>query len=241
MNSKDLTFTSDSEAFLVAGRRLNGAFPDGAFERLCAAVDQLAAELQQPLVVLPAGDFTDTGVPIAEQATAPCAVGLLVRRADTYGSEPFRREDVVAALENARTLPWAAISDLAAPHHELADEVAMHLTACGPLAGGMVGYGVVVTLREEEDMYWDEDDEQNFLDDPDGAAAITPGLEIVRGNMMSQEPQYDAIYGVQVARALHEGPIPIMVDFSEAAHRERIERLGELAAQSTYHLIGHFS
>jgi hypothetical protein len=240
MNSKELTFTADSQAFLIAGRQLRGEVDAVAFDKLCTGVDSLADEMGKPVVVVPAGDFTETGVPISELASLVCAVGLLVQRTDSYSPDAVSYDDLTAALADAASLPWAAIRDLAGPDQRLADDIAVHLTACGPLAGGMLGYGVLVTLREEEDMTWDEDDEQNFLDVPDGPAATVPGLDLVRGNMMGQEPQYDAVYGVQVVRALYDGPIPVEIDISGASHQARLDRLGDLAGQAAYYLIGHY-
>lgn len=241
MKSKELAFTSDSEAFLIAGRRLVTELDTEQFDRLCTAVDRLADDLGQPLVVLPEGDFTETGVPVSDRAGLYCAVGLLVLRADSYSHETITHDDLTAALDRARSLPWATIADLVAAGDQwLAEDIALYLTACGPLAGGLVGHGVLVTLRELDELTWNEDDEQNFLDDQDGPAATTPGLDLVRGNMMGQEPHYDAVYGVQVARALYDGSLPVAVDVSAAAHQARLERLGDLAARSAYHLIGHY-
>lgn len=71
-------------------------------------------------------------------------------------------------------------------------------------------------------------------------AAVVPGLSVVRGNLMSQEPQPNALYGEEVAQALYDGPIPAVVDLSEAAHRNRAVRLGELSALSAYYLIASY-
>jgi hypothetical protein len=58
--------------------------------------------------------------------------------------------------------------------------------------------------------------------------------------MMDQAPQPDAVYGVAVASALYDGRLPVDVDISDAAHQERVARLGHLAAQSSYYLVAHY-
>lgn len=57
---------------------------------------------------------------------------------------------------------------------------------------------------------------------------------------MDQSAQPDAVYGVEVERALFGDIMPIQVDVSESAHSDRVRSLGDLSGQSAYHLITNY-
>lgn len=256
-----MAYTEEPTAYLLAGRtlRIRDCEQD-EFDELCARIDEMGGELHKRLVVIPEGDFTETGVPVSERVALECVVGLLVEETGTYPAL-VDHEALTAALASARELPWEAIMglvpDLVEEPEVLArgwfgKEVGLYATACGPLAGVMLGYGVLSELRENYDYddYYkthdsddDEDqpdDEERFLAGKDTVAAVMPALELVRGNLETQVPQSEAVYGVWVTRALWDGRMPVPVDISQAAHQDRAAKLGPLAEQSNYYLIGHY-
>ncbi|MBV9382459.1 MAG: hypothetical protein JO242_17550 [Streptosporangiaceae bacterium] len=240
-----MAYTGETTAYLVAGREIYGSLSEDAFDKLCSDVGELARQLGQQLVVLPGGDYTaETGIAIS-QAPLNCVIGLLAFYTGTYpGSISYDR--LITAVEKAQKLPWADIARLLPEggsvrfHHN--SDVALHLTACGPLAGGLVVHGALVDLRgDRSEEFWDvEDAEAELRADENGVAALAPGLDLVHGTIMGQAPQDEAVYGVLVAKALYEGPLPTVVDISMAAHRDRIAKLGALAGQSGYYLIGTY-
>ncbi|WP_186382763.1 hypothetical protein [Amycolatopsis rhizosphaerae] len=254
MRSKELTYTDETSAYLIAGRRLSGPFSDAGFDEFCGRIDLLAGELDAPLVVVPDGNFGGSGVAVSEAGWLSCALGLLIHRADTEHPASVPYQDLTTAVARAEALPWDRISALIVAcgqdgPRQLSDDVVVHATASGPLAGVKVGYGVRVDLRpiEPDDEDWDdEDDDEDWdedgpvFDETTGVAALVPGLSLIRGTLIDQTPQSDAVYGVQVGRAFYDEPKPIVLDFSEAAHAERLGRLGVLADQAAYHLIAHY-
>ncbi|MBV9379520.1 MAG: hypothetical protein JOY82_23300 [Streptosporangiaceae bacterium] len=246
MDSRKLTYAEFPSAYLVAGRRLAGRFTDNGFDEFCGWLDEIAAEVNEPLVVIPAGNFCGTGSRISETSMLSCALGLLVASADTEHVSSTTGEDIVAMVGRAKTLPWERITELVSfsgcdGPKGLQDELALYATATGPLAGVMIGYGVLVALRpEDEEWDYDVDEEQEFVSGPNSVAAIVPGLSIMRGNLLDQSPQPNAIYGVTVEQAFYDEPRPVSVDVSAKAHASRVAALGELSAQSAYHLIAHY-
>lgn len=242
-NSRKLAYATEPTAYLVAGRAFFGDLGEAEFDRLCSGVDELAQRLGQPLVVLPEGDRTETGVPIAGNHMG-YVLGLLADHALTY-TQRVDHEKLRAAVAAAGELPWPDLVKLAPQTDDiiarLAQEPALYLTACGPLAGGMMGYGVVTDLEcYWDDGYWHEEDETRFRVEEDGLAAQVSGLDLVRGNDTEQVPQAEAVYGVWVAKALWDMNLPVSVDISPTAHRERVAKLGSLADRAGYYLIGHF-
>lgn len=250
VNSREFAYTDDTSAYLVAGRRLTGPFSDNGFDEFCGLLDQLARELDQPLVLLPEGNFGGSGVAISEAGLLSCALGLVVSRTDTKHIGSVTHQDMIAAVARAEALPWDKLGELISSSEKdgprrLDDGMALYATASGPLAGVMVGYGVPVDLRrvvdedDEDEDDWDDEDDL-FFDETTGVASVVPGLRLIQGNLMDQTPQPDAVYGVEVARALYDQPKPIALDISDAAHADRVDKLGELSAQSAYHLIAHY-
>lgn len=250
MQSRELTYADETSALLIAGRRLSGPFGDAGFDEVCGRADLLAAELGAPLVVVAAG-IGGSGLRVSEAGWLSCSVGLLIRRADTGRPAAASYRELTAALAGAEALPWERITELVAAGdpdgpHQLTDGVVVQATSSGPLAGVKVGYGVAVDLRpaededdEDEDEDWDDEDEPAF-DETTGVAALVPGLSLIRGTLLDQSGQPDAVYGVEVARAFYDEPKPVVLDLSAAAHAERVRRLGELADQAAYHLIAHY-
>lgn len=247
MESRELAYVDHVRAFLIAGRRLSSKATYDEFEKISLAVNRLAEALGQPVVALPHGnhDFrSPSGKPHGLYA-----VGVLAGQADChwdYGSvvpSSIEHHGLVATLDSARSLPWADIAELFPdPQWLFTEEAELHLMACGPLAGAEIAYGVLAELYDPDDEWVyneDETDEERFLDDETGPAGTTPGLELIRGNLMNQDPQPRAVYGVRMTNAGWEGE-PVTVDMSAEAHRGRVAALGELSAQSAYYLIGHY-
>jgi hypothetical protein len=245
MRSRELTCTEYVKAFLVAGRRLRSEATCEEFGTISGSVDRLAEELGQPVVALPPGN-RNFSKPSDRCGTGLYVVGVLAGQADCHWDyesvvpSPVEHNELLAALDAARSLPWADIAALFPDPRWITQEAELHLMACGPLAGGKVCYGVPVELYgPEEEWDYDDHDEKKFLDDKAGPAWTTPGLDLVRGTLMNQSPQPRAVYGVRMTNAGWEGE-PVTVDVSADAHRGRVAAMGELSAQSSYYLIGYY-
>lgn len=54
-----MAYIDETMAYLVAGRKLDARFGDGGFDEFSDALDELGAESEQQLVMVPAGAFAN--------------------------------------------------------------------------------------------------------------------------------------------------------------------------------------
>lgn len=219
--SAQKVFTEAPEAALVAGRVCTGRFVAEEMVAVCARIDALAAELGLPLVALPAGDFSSTGDAAMDQVTA--VVGVEVHRVGDEAPVEVPLEQLRWGLGRAVELPWERIAAELPPSWRdslLAGDVAVHLTATGPLAGAHVVHGILVDPEEQE---------------------AEEELAVICGQRVGQEPANGAVLGIEVAGSFFDdGDLPIEVDVSKTAHAQRQKKLGERAGSAGYFLIARY-
>lgn len=227
IGSFDLVYDVSLEAHLVAGRTFYGDGTQADLQGICGRVDELAADLDVPLVVIASGPVGDAALdPDAMQLD--CVIGVHIAMAIEGELVPVSLEDVAVAAEKAQELPWDRIAELL-PEGELRDSFtevdtsAVYATATGIVAGFKLLYGVPVTSGAT----------RSSLDD------AAPGLELLRGDPVGGGQGKDACYGLSVDVSSYDVPTTL-IDFSATAHAERKARLGGLADRAHYYLTTNF-
>ncbi|APR86176.1 Hypothetical protein A7982_11525 [Minicystis rosea] len=215
-------FDDETAGRLVAGRafELSGitkrqlvAFRD--------AVAGIGAKAGLTLVVVPGGDFTDTGPGMDEGVYGGCAVGLPAGSGGSYEPDVIERERALSQLAKAKDLTDAAWREIAAllPEREgetLRDaETGIQLVCVGPLAAATLAFGIEGS----------EDDEGK------------PGTYFT-GQDMSQDRFATGVWGVRVGYTQYESPEVEEVDLSDEAHQKRVAELGQ--DNPAYFLIAQY-
>ncbi len=149
MNAKALNLTSVTTAVLVAGRTCMFDRRAKELVMVCERVDALAAELGVPLVVV---FCTDLPTSCDNPDPSPCSaiVGLLVAAAAHPEPKPVDAAALETALSRADALRWQEIRGvLGELDGDLDTESHLYLCATGPLAGGVLAYGVPGSADDE--------------------------------------------------------------------------------------------
>lgn len=206
----EVYFDEETEGVIVAGKAFDcGEITRAQIGTFGKRVEGIAAKVGLPIVVVPAGDLTDTGPSPDENVYSVIHVGIEGGRGGTYSPDRVQRDRVLDALAKAKSIPDSVWTDIAAglPNREKEAceeaEVGTHLTCVGPLSASHLVYGV-----------WGTEERPG------------PGT-YVRGQDMDQEPHAEGVWGVKVAYTQFEGPESEEVDFSDEAHAARVAELGE--------------
>ncbi len=159
-------------------------------------------------------------------------LGRLVAVGDHHGLTPLSIADLRKGLREAQALPWAELLPLLSDRRlesprglewecdaEPDDEVQLRVFATGPMASGLVGFGVPRGDGEPGKR----------------------GLEELWGQDMDQKRQPRVVAGVAVGVCdFHDDVGPATLDVSARAHKARTAKLGPLAKKAAYYLLGRY-
>lgn len=208
---------------------------------ICDSVDIYAARAHLPIVARAVGDDLVVGLQLADLD-------------EEYLPVPVSRDAMLAAIDQAETLPWNEIQRLvtrrtadAASAAPAWQRSAVYPVPLGLVAGVCVMYGVRVGEEDpdpEESLGWSEEDvfAARYVTCPDGPGHRVPGLELYLPQTPGIYMPSLGVYGTQVD-FVHVGDLALeatAVDLSIQAHQQRQASLGTLADQATYHFVLHY-
>jgi predicted DNA-binding WGR domain protein len=239
-SSAELTFSEHATPLIVAGQLLVVGVAPEVLRELCERVDAFAKErdIAVALVAQAPPSWPAEGVMGRE-----LVLGRVVAVGNHHEPTKLSLEGMRQALKDAGKLPWAELRALLDDARlkppdglewessaEPDDEVRLRVFATGPLASGLVGFGV--PTRDPESG------EGEGAGDPSG---VVPGLEEIWGQDMDQKRAPLMVYGEHAGVCdFHDNAGPDVVEVSAAAHKARAAKLGKLAKKADYYLVGRY-
>ncbi len=237
-SSTELTFTEHATPLIVAGQLLVVGVSAAVLRELCERVDAFAKKHDHAVVLVAQ---TPPSWPAKGVMGRELVLGRLVAVGNHHEPTKLSLDGMRQALKDAAGLPWAELrailqdARLRSPRDlewessaEPDEQVRLRVFATGPLASGMVGFGV---LTRDPAHGGSEDD----------PSQVIPGLEEVWGQDMDQKRVPQMVYGELAGICdFHDNEGPDGVDVSAGAHKARAAKLGKLAKKADYYLVGRY-
>lgn len=212
---------AETEAVLIAGRAIETSeLTRSGFDAFAAHVEDVGRRVGVALSVVGGGDLTRTGPGPTDTLYATIIVGVEIGRGGGDRPDEVSRDAALARLAEVRQVSdatWAEIAaSLPGTEKERLEEaqVALHLTCTGPLAAGILAFGVTGT------------------EDAGG-----PGT-FLQGQDTQQEPHRTGVFGLQVGYCQYESPDAVEVDLEEGAHASHVAKVG--VPEARYYLIARY-
>ena len=216
-------FHKTTYGVVVAGREIVGLDIDRA-RALATECREWSETSDGSLVAIPAGDLVEYSSPVDSTST-PMLVGVEAASvdADRGGPIPVSRRAMTEALETARALPgqfWRDVAEIAdLPSEQVLDgEIALGLTACGPLSLTQMMYGQAAEPETE----------------------VPEGLEFGIGHNSEQMTHVEGVVGTSVARASFDGRMIAELDLGDRAHEARVDAVAALDGDASYHIFAQY-
>jgi hypothetical protein len=238
-----------SLACLVVGRRYEpGELRLSDAQRLIASVEKfrLPRKTDVKLAAVPTGDWY--GLLADCQPTDFCPATLLIghRSVDPSPGDcegPYPLATFQELVDRVSAVPSSFWDGVAAhlPEAEraafVAQPISIWFTCVGPLSSGAFGYGARVFVEEPSEGLRRIAPDRPVVTAQDAGAM---GLDLALSNDENQERQPDGVLG-DIVSVAWDGPSKyVRLDFDDASHARRVERVTVLASEPHYGRIGYF-